>query len=87
MAPRGMHSACLGPTSIWFSVHSPGQHAVDTIDRLLVVIVAMRWRRQALRSRNRELKGRDAAGRAIPSEKEAYCERSDTDVLLGRIDM
>ena len=33
-----------------FSVDSPGQYAVDTVDRLLVMVVAVRWSRQALRA-------------------------------------
>jgi hypothetical protein len=34
-----------------------------------------------------ELKGRDAAGRVVPGEQEAYGEGPDADGLLGRIDV
>ncbi len=42
------------------AVHGPGQHAVDAVDRLLVVVVAVRRRHQALRGRDNHLKDRDA---------------------------
>src|SRR5579862_1686365 len=32
-----------------FSVHSPGQHAVDAVDRLFIMVVAVRRGREALR--------------------------------------
>ena len=69
-----------------FSVHSPGEHAVEAVDRLLVMVVAMRWSRQALRARDYELKGRDAARRVVSGEQEAHRERPETDGLVGGID-
>ena len=85
-APR--NAKCLPrPDVDLFSVDSPGQNSVDTVDRLLVMVVAMRWRRQALRTRDTKLKGRDAAGRIVPGEQEAHRERPDTDGLVGRIDV
>jgi len=41
-------SACSGATVDLFSVDSPSQHSVDTIDRLFVMVMAMCQRRQAL---------------------------------------
>jgi hypothetical protein len=66
-----------GPTSICFSVHSPGQHSVDAVDRLLVMVVAMRWSRQTLGARDNELKGRDAASRVVSGEQEAHSGADD----------
>src|SRR6185312_16225186 len=68
-----------------FSVDSPGQRAVDTVDRLLVMVVAMGWRRQTLPARHSHFEGRDAAGRVVPGEQEAYRERPYADAFLGRI--
>src|SRR5579862_2303778 len=68
-----------------FSVDSPGQRAVDTVDCLLVMVVTMGWRRQALRARHSQFKGRDAAGRVVSCEQESYRERTYTDAFLGRI--
>ena len=42
-------------------VNSPGQHTGDAVNRLLVMVVAVRGSRQVLRGRNRELKRGDAA--------------------------
>jgi hypothetical protein len=41
------------------------QQSVDAEDRLLVTAVAMHWSRQALCARDNELKGRNAASRAL----------------------
>src|SRR4029077_12756307 len=70
-----------------FSIDSPGQHSVDAIDCLLVMIMSMRRCRQALRARDNELKGRDGAIRVFSSDQEAYRERPETDGLVGRIDV
>src|SRR5829696_3630127 len=51
-----------------FSVDSPGQDSVEAIDRLLVMVVAMRRCRQALRAGDSELKGCDAAMRVFPGD-------------------
>jgi transposase len=60
------NAQCLPqPDMNLFFVHSPSQHSVDAVDRLLVMVVAMRWSRQALRARNYELKGRDTASRCL----------------------
>ncbi len=75
----------LRPDVDWFPIDSPGQHSGDAVNRLLVVVVAMRWSRQALRARDEELKGRDAARRVVPCEQEAHRERPETDGLVGRI--
>ena len=69
------NARCLPRSNIkLFSVHSPGQHSVDAIDRLLVMVVAMRWSRQTLRARDNEFKGRDAAGRGFSGEQEKNAE-------------
>jgi hypothetical protein len=81
------NAECLArPDVNLFSVDSPGEHALDAIDGLLVMVVAMRWSRQALRARDDELKGRDAASRVVSGEQEAHRERPETDGLVGRID-
>jgi len=49
------------------------------------MVVAMRWRRQALRGWDKNLKGRDAAGLVVPGEQEAHRERPQADGLVGRI--
>jgi hypothetical protein len=69
-----------------FSVDSPGQHSIDAIDHLFLVVVAMRWRSQTLRARDSELKGRDAATGVFSGDQEADCERPETEGLVGRID-
>jgi hypothetical protein len=51
------------------------------------MVVAVCWRRQALRARDSKLEGRDATGRVVPGEQKAYRERPDSDGLLGRIDI
>ena len=51
-----------------FSVNSPSQHSGDAVDRLLVMVVAMRWSRQALRARDNELKCRYAATRVFSGD-------------------
>ncbi len=68
-------------------VDGPGQHPVDAVDRLLVVIVTVRRSRQPLRGRNRELEDGDAAARVVPRDQEAHGERSEADGLVGRIDV
>ena len=86
MAPLGMQSL-PGSDAYWFPVDSPGQHSVDTVDRLLVMIVAMRWRWQALRAWDRDLKCGDAARRVVPGDEEAHRKKPDSDGLVGRIDV
>src|SRR5271157_3357405 len=70
-----------------FSIDSPSQHSVDAVDRLLVMVVAVRWHRYALRTRDHELKDRDAATRVISGKQEAHRERPEADSLVGRIDV
>jgi len=53
----------------------------------LVVIVAVRRRRQPLGGRDRELEQGDAAARVVSRDQEAHAERPDADVLVGRIDV
>src|SRR4030095_14817860 len=60
-------------------VNSPRQHTGDPVDRLLVMVVAVRGSRQALGGRDRELKGRDAAGRVVSADQEAHGERPEMD--------
>jgi hypothetical protein len=48
------------------------------------MIVAMRWRKQALRARDREFKRCDAARRVVPSEQETHREKPNSDGLVGR---
>src|SRR5436309_13459208 len=87
MAPRGMQSACPGPTSICLPSIVQVQDPLDAIDRLFVMVVAMRRCRQALRAGDSELKGRDAAIRFFSGDQEAYRERPETDGFLRRIDV
>src|SRR5438093_3321022 len=70
-----------------FAVDGPGQHAFDAVDRLFVVIVAMRRSRQTLRGWDRELEDRDAATRVFSRDQEAHGERPETDSLVGGIDV
>ena len=51
------------------------------------MIVAMRWRWQALRARDRDLKHSDAARRVFPGDQEAHREKPDSDGLVRRIDV
>jgi DNA-binding MarR family transcriptional regulator len=82
------NAQCLSwPHVDLFSVNSPTQNSVDTVDRFFVVIVAMRRSRQALRARDNELKGSYAATRVFSRDQEAYLERAETDGLGGRIDV
>src|ERR1700688_2647362 len=56
------NAECLAWSDInLFSVHSPGQHAVDAVDRLFIMVVAVGRSREALRRRDHNLEGRDAA--------------------------
>ena len=73
------------PDIDWLSVNRPGQHSVDAVNCLLILVVAVGWTRKAVRCRNRELKCRDAAGRVVTNEQEAHGERPDTDGFIGRI--
>src|SRR5215470_6192959 len=67
-APR--NAKCLpGQDVDWFSVDSPGQHSVDTVDRLFIMVVAVRRRRNTLRARDSNLKCRHAAIRISLSSK------------------
>ena len=68
------------------AVHGPRQHAVDAVDRLLVVVVAVRRRHQALSGGNNNLKDRDGAGRVLTGDQEAHRERPETDRFVGGID-
>src|SRR5262249_40499991 len=70
-----------------FSVDGPGQHAVDPVDRLFKMVVAMRRSGEALRAGDIELKGRDAATRIFAGDQEMHRERAETDGLVGRIDV
>ena len=70
-----------------FPVDSPVQYSVNAIDRLFVMIVAVRRSSQALSARDNELKGRDAADRVVPGEQKAHRERPETDGLVGRVDV
>ena len=82
------NAECLSrPDVDWFSVDSPDQDSVDAIDRLFVMVVAMRRCRQALRAGDSELKGRDAAIRFVSGDQEAYRERPETDGFVTRIDV
>src|SRR5580692_2796270 len=69
-----------------FSINRPGHQSLDAVDRLLVMVMAMRWRRQTLQARNCKLKGRDAAVRVVPGEQEPHGESSETYNFIGRID-
>ena len=82
------NAECLSrPDVDLFSVDSPNQDSVDAIDRLFVMCVAMRRRRQALCTGDSELKGRDAAIRFVSGDQEAYGERPETDGFVRRIDV
>src|SRR4051794_9376959 len=85
-APRD--AECLPrPNLDLFAVDSPGQHPGDAVDRLFIMVVAMRRRRQTLRARDRDLKGRDAAMRVFSGDQEADRERPETDSFFGRINV
>src|SRR5215471_7254209 len=75
------------PNVDFFTVDSPGQHPGDAVDRLFIMVVAVRWSRQALSGWNKELKGRDAAIRVGSGEQEPHGERPDLDDLIGRVDV
>src|SRR5713101_1477775 len=82
------NAECLSrPDVDLFSVDCPDQDSVDAIDRLLVMVVAMRRCRQALRAGDSELKGRDATIRFFSGDQEAYGERPETDGFVRRIDV
>jgi hypothetical protein len=51
------------------------------------MVVAVRGSHQALRGGDSELKGGDAASRVVSGEEEAHGERSETDGLIGWIDV
>src|SRR5690348_16392182 len=70
-----------------FSVDRKCQHSVDDVDRLFVMVVAMRWRCQTLPGRNSALKNRDAAARVLSGDQEADRDRPEADGLVGRIDL
>src|SRR4029453_3416357 len=67
------------------TIDGPGEHAFDAVDCLLVVIVAVRRRRQALRGGNRELEEGYAAARIFSGDQKPHGERSETDGLVGRV--
>jgi hypothetical protein len=52
-----------------FFIHSPGQHSVAAVDRLLVMVVAMRWSGQT--RPGQRVQSRDAAGQVLSGEYEA----------------
>ena len=63
------NAECLSrPNLDLSSVDRPGQDSVEAIDRLFEMVVAMRRCRQALRTRDNELKGRDAAMRVFSGD-------------------
>ena len=66
-----------------FPSHGPRQYSVDAVDRLLVVIVTMRWSRQALRTRDNDLECRNAATGIISGNQETDHKRPETDHLVG----
>src|ERR1700730_8872329 len=76
-----------GPNLDWFSIDSPGQHSVDAVNRLLVMVVTVRRPHQTLRAGDRKFKGRDAAVRGFARDQEADSERPYMDSLFGRIDV
>jgi len=67
-------------------IDGPAQHALETVDRLFVVVVAVRRGLQALRARDRELEHRNASGRVLPGDQESDAERPEADGLVGWID-
>src|SRR5205085_4888540 len=68
------------------SVDGPGQHALDPVNGLFVVIVAVRRSRQTLRRGNRELEDGDTAARVVSCDQEAHGEWPETNGLVGGID-
>src|SRR5262245_38533975 len=68
------------------SVDGPGQDAVQTVDRFLVVVMAVGGSRQALTAADGQLKSRDAAGGVVPRYQKADDERSETDAFIGGVD-
>ena len=75
-----------GPDLDRVAVHRPRQHAGDAVDRLLVVVVAVGRRHQALRRADGELEGGNAAGGLIRGDQEADRQRPEVDAFLGGID-
>src|SRR5829696_7134743 len=79
-APRGMHSASPGPTSIGRAVDRPGQHSLEPVDRLLVAVVAVP-RRDAHACRNVELEDRDRPSRPLALDQEPDRQWPDRDLF------
>ena len=69
------------------AVNRPRQHALEAVDRLFVVIVAVRGRRETLGGGDRQLEERDAAGGVRVRDQEAHAQRPEADRLVGRIDV
>src|SRR3954470_18001018 len=67
------------------SVDGPGQHPLDAIDRLVVVVVAVSGRRQPLPARYHDFECGEAAGGLVRRQKESYGEWPEPDRLVGRI--
>jgi DNA-binding MarR family transcriptional regulator len=68
------------------SVDCPGQHTIDSVDRFFIVVVTVRWRRQALRARDAQFKDCNTASGIVSGEQEAHRERSKADCLVCGID-
>src|SRR5262249_25918814 len=68
------------------AVDGPRDHALEPVDRLCVVVVAVRGGHQTLRARYRELEDRDAAARVLSGDEKAYDEWAEANGLVGWID-
>src|SRR5262249_55216143 len=70
-----------------FAIYRPGQHPLDAVDRLFVVVVTVCGRRQPLRGGDCELEEGEAATRVFSRDQEAHAERPEADGLVGGIDL
>ncbi len=87
MAPRRMQRACPRSDVNPCAVDGPGQQALDAVNRLLVVIVAVRRSGEALSGGDSQLEEGQAATRLSTRDQEAHGERPRTDGLVGGIDV
>ncbi len=85
-APRGMQSGLSRSDVKRLHVDSPGQHAFHAVDRLFVVIVAMRRGREVLGLWDDAFEDRDAAARVLTGHQETHRDGAESDGFLGRVE-
>src|SRR3974390_1232673 len=76
-----------GPDVHLSSINGPGQNAINAVDRLFVMVVAVSRSHQALPTRDTDFEGRNAAIRVFSRNQKAYRKRTETNGLVGRIDL